>query len=229
MTAVRVITALDFPNANTALDLAKRLDPAITHLKVGNELFTSAGPALVEQLQNLGFRVFLDLKFHDIPNTVAGGVRSAAALGVWMVNVHIGGGRRMLAAAREAIPATSETLLIGVTVLTSLTQDDLPEVGVERQLHEHVISLATLAQECGLHGVVCSPLEAATLQQRCGASFVLVTPGVRLHTSDTADQRRVLSPKNAIAAGSHYLVIGRPITQAPDPQAACESIVASIQ
>jgi len=222
----RLITVLDYQSGTEALALARQLDPTKTQVKVGNELFTAAGPALIEQLQALGFNVFLDLKYHDIPNTVAGGVRSAVALGVWMLNVHASGGNQMMCAAREAA-SSKETLLIGVTVLTSMTQDDLQATGVSRPLAEHVLALAQQTQACKLDGVVCSPLEASKLRATCGDDFLLVTPGIRPAGFEHADQRRVMTPYDALLAGSDYLVIGRPITQAPDPLQACEAIIAS--
>lgn len=225
--APRIITALDYPYAEPALALAQQLDPTLTNVKVGNELFTSAGPALVEKLQKLGFRVFLDLKFHDIPNTVAGGLRSAASLGVWMVNVHACGGQRMLQAARDAVP-TKQTLLIAVTVLTSMDQSDMAQVGIAGSVNDQVLRLAKLTRDCGLDGVVCSAQESSLLKAACGQSFLLVTPGVRPENTDVSDQRRIMTPQAAIQAGSDYLVIGRPITQAAEPLIALESIVNSL-
>jgi len=226
--SARVITALDFSSAAAALALAHKLDPAHTHVKVGNELFTATGPALIEQLQSLGFRVFLDLKFHDIPNTVAGAVRSATGLGVWMTNVHALGGQRMMEAAREAVSENSNTLLIGVTVLTSMTHADLTEIGFNKTVENQALALAKLSQASGLDGVVCSPIEARKLREACGKKFVLVTPGVRPPEANHCDQRRVMTPQDAVAAGSDYLVIGRPITQADNPHKACEAIVADL-
>ena len=213
-----IIVALDYPLAPAALDIAQRLSPALCRLKVGKELFTSSGPALVEKLQHMGFEVFLDLKFHDIPNTVAGAVRAAAELGVWMVNVHACGGRRMMVAAAEAIAAYSQRpLLIGVTVLTSMSEEDLLELGYSESSHERVMRLADLAADSGLDGVVCSAQEATALRQAQGSEFCLVTPGIRLAGDDPADQRRVVAPADALAMGSDYLVIGRSITTAADP------------
>jgi orotidine-5'-phosphate decarboxylase len=220
-----VIVALDFPSAAAALALAQRLSPALCRLKVGKELFTSSGPALVEKLQHLGFEVFLDLKFHDIPNTVVGAVRAAAELGVWMVNVHASGGRRMMTAAGEALAAfPRRPLLIGVTVLTSMSDEDLRELGYSESSHQRVLRLATLAADCGLDGVVCSALEAGALRAACGREFRLVTPGIRLAGDDAADQRRVVAPAEALAMGSDYLVIGRSITAAAEPLAALQRV-----
>jgi len=225
-----VIVALDFPTAEAALDLAARLDPARCRVKVGKELFTRSGPAVVERLQAQGFEVFLDLKYHDIPNTVAAACRAAADLGVWMVNVHASGGRRMMAAAREALEAGqgARPLLIGVTVLTSMGPEDLAEVGISVPPEEQVLRLARLGRDSGLDGVVCSPLEAAPLRQALGRDFRLVTPGVRPAGAAKGDQTRIMTPADALAAGSDYLVIGRPITQADDPVAALTSILADI-
>lgn len=222
-----VIVALDVAEASAALALAHRLDPTCCRLKVGKELFTACGPAVVEDLQRLGFQVFLDLKFHDIPNTVAAAVRSAANLGVWMVNVHASGGPRMLAAAQEA--AESGPLLIGVTVLTSMDGDDYEAVGYRDPLAEQVPRLARLCQARGLSGVVCSAEEAPALRAACGDDFLLVTPGIRPAGSDNDDQRRVLTPDAALRAGADYLVIGRPITRAADPESALAAINASIK
>lgn len=220
-----IIVALDFPSAPAALDLARRLSPQLCRLKVGKELFTRSGPALVEQLQQQGFEVFLDLKFHDIPNTVAGAVRAAAELGVWMVNVHASGGRRMMAAAAEAIAAFARPpLLLGVTVLTSMAAQDLQELGVSETLEERVLRLARLTADSGLDGVVCSALEAKALRSLCAPGFCLVTPGIRLAGDNAADQRRVVTPAEALAMGSDYLVIGRSITAAEDPLAALQRV-----
>lgn len=224
----RLITALDFPSAEPALTLAGKLDPTSTNLKVGKELFTRAGPDLLEKLHTLGFRVFLDLKYHDIPNTVAGALKAAVSAGVWMVNVHASGGRRMLDAARAAVPNDGSTLLIAVTVLTSLDEDDLKELGFASSVSEQVIRLADLTQQCGLDGVVCSAQESRALRSRFGADFKLVTPGVRPAGSDSADQRRVMTPAAALEAGSDYLVIGRPISEAEDPGLALENIHRSL-
>jgi orotidine-5'-phosphate decarboxylase len=214
----KIIIALDYPIAPPALALADRLDPALCRLKVGKELFTAAGPALLEELMHRGFQLFLDLKFHDIPNTVAQACKAAANLGVWMVNVHALGGRKMLEAAREAISIGGHRpKLIAVTMLTSMAQQDLDEIGINATLADMVLRLATLARGIGLDGVVCSAQEAGLLRKHCGKEFCLVTPGIRPVNAKLDDQSRVMSPKAAMQAGSNYLVIGRPITQAADP------------
>lgn len=221
----RVIVALDYPDATSALALAARLDPAACGVKVGKELYTAAGPALVEALVRRGFPVFLDLKFHDIPNTVAGACRSAAALGVWMVNVHALGGRAMLDAAREALArGTGRPRLVAVTILTSMKAQDLAEVGISGSPLEAVERLAALARSCGLDGVVCSAQEAAHLRRACGTEFCLVTPGIRPAHAGVDDQSRVTTPRAAIENGADYLVIGRPVTQAADPVTALQAI-----
>ena len=220
-----IIVALDYAQAPPALALARRLDPARCRLKVGKQLFTREGPAIIEQLREQGFEVFLDLKFHDIPNTVAGACRAAADLGVWMINVHASGGRKMMVAARESVDAAATPpLLIAVTVLTSLDADDLRDIGIDRPPAEQVTRLATLSHECGLDGVVCSPKELATLAGTLPDTFLRVTPGVRPVGNDDGDQKRVAAPAQALADGAHYLVIGRPITQAADPAAALAAI-----
>lgn len=221
----RVILALDYASDEDALSLVKMIDPAMCRVKVGKELFTRAGPSLIEKLHLLGFEVFLDLKFHDIPNTVAKACRAAAELGVWMVNVHTLGGRRMMEAAREAVDSCSHTpLLIGVTVLTSMGKEDLQEVGLSGEPQENVLRLAKLAESSGLDGVVCSPQEVAALRETVVSSFCLVTPGVRPTGSSTDDQKRITTPEDAIDSGSSYLVIGRPITQAANPREVLENI-----
>ncbi len=213
-----IVVALDFDNAKETLQLVERLDPARCRLKVGKELFTSEGPQLVEALQNKNFDVFLDLKFHDIPNTTAKSVAAAAKLGVWMVNVHASGGRCMMEAAREALDKFQQKpLLIGVTVLTSMEQQDLAGIGLNVDPKVQVERLAMLAKNSGLDGVVCSAQEAVMLKQLCGVDFKLVTPGIRPSFAVQGDQRRVMTPKQAMAAGVDYMVIGRPITQAANP------------
>lgn len=220
-----VIVALDYPSAPEALNLAQRLSPSLCQVKVGKELFTRAGPALVAELQQLGFDVFLDLKYHDIPNTVAGAVRAAAELGVWMVNVHAGGGRRMMEAAVAALaPFSQPPILLGVTVLTSMSDQDLQELGYSETAQQRVARLAALAVKSGLDGVVCSAQEAEALRKQCGEAFCLVTPGIRLAGDDAGDQRRVMTPVDALALGSDYLVIGRSITAADDPLAALQRV-----
>jgi len=224
-----IIVALDHGRAPDALSLARRLDAARCRLKVGKQLFTREGPAIVEQLQGQGFEVFLDLKFHDIPNTVAGACRAAAELGVWMVNVHASGGRKMMEAARESVAAVSHPpLLVAVTVLTSLDGADLRDIGIGAPPPEQVKRLALLTEAAGLDGVVCSPQELDTLAGALPASFLRVTPGVRPAGREEGDQKRVATPAQAIADGAHYLVIGRPITQAADPNAALEAIAAEL-
>ena len=225
----RIIVALDYPAAAEALALAGRLDPGLCRVKVGKELYTAAGPALVDNLVKSGFGVFLDLKFHDIPNTVAAACTAAARLGVWMMNVHALGGRAMMLAAREALAGTGRPpKLVAVTVLTSMGAADLAEVGLGGGPQDAVSRLARLAQQCGLDGVVCSPQETAALRRQCGKGFSLVTPGIRPADSRQDDQQRVATPRQAIANGADYLVIGRPITRAPDPVAALRRISAEI-
>lgn len=221
----KVIIALDYPDAAAALALATRLDPELCRVKIGKELYTSAGPALVEKLQRSGFAVFVDLKYHDIPNTVAGACLAAADLGVWMINVHALGGRAMMSAAREALERrASRPRLIAVTVLTSMGAAELREVGIAGDASAAVSRLAGLAQASGLDGVVCSAQEAAILREQCGSGFILVTPGVRPATAAKDDQQRVATPRQAIASGADYLVIGRPVTRAADPLAALRAI-----
>jgi orotidine-5'-phosphate decarboxylase len=226
----RVIVPLDFPDAAAALEFAARLDPALCRVKVGKELFVAAGPGVVARLQERGFEVFLDLKFHDIPNTVAGACRAAARLGVWMLNVHASGGEAMMRAAREALAAAAHPpLLVGVTVLTSLSDADLARVGFTGPALENVERLARLAQACGLDGVVCSAREAAALRRLAGPGFLLVTPGIRLEEDAADDQARVVTPLEARRLGADYLVIGRPITRSKDPVATLEAIRRSLQ
>lgn len=227
MSDLKIIVALDYADARAAQDMVARLDPALCRVKVGKELFTAAGPALVEALVARGFGVFLDLKFHDIPNTVAGACRAAARLGVWMMNVHACGGRAMMQAAREALAGSNSVQrpkLIAVTVLTSMAQSDLADIGMQGAPDEVVLRLARLAQSAGLDGVVCSAQEAYALRAACGAEFSLVTPGIRPAEGAQDDQKRVMTPRAAIAAGANYLVIGRPITQAADPVAMLQRI-----
>lgn len=230
MNSTKIIVAFDFADAASALSLVERLDPALCRLKVGKELFTAAGPELVRSLAARGFEVFLDLKFHDIPNTVAAACRAAASLGVWMMNVHASGGRRMMEAAREALADLPHPpLLIAVTVLTSMSAEDLGEVGVAGSPADQVLRLARLTQACKLDGVVCSAQEATLLRADLGTDFRLVTPGIRPAGADTGDQRRVMTPVEALRAGATDLVIGRPITAAPDPLAALQQIRSDIQ
>jgi len=230
----RIIVALDYADAAGALALARRLDPRHCRVKVGKELFTAAGPDLVRELQAYGFGVFLDLKFHDIPNTAAQACAAATRLGVWMLNVHASGGEAMLVAAREAVAHTAaqgglpRPLLIAVTVLTSLGAGDLAAVGIAGSPEDQVVRLAKLTQASGLDGVVCSAREAPALRKACGPAFKLVTPGIRPAGTDANDQVRVMTPEAAVAAGADYLVIGRAITGAADPAAALAAIGASI-
>jgi orotidine-5'-phosphate decarboxylase len=215
----RVIVALDYPDADSAWRLVTRLEPADCRLKVGKELFTVAGPDLVRRLVDHGFDVFLDLKFHDIPTTVARACRAAARLGVWMMNIHALGGERMLAAAREALAGqVRPPLLVAVTILTSMDETDLRAIGLGGSPADHVVRLADLAHACGLDGVVCSSRETAELRRRFGADFRLVTPGIRPSGGRINDQRRVTTPADAVRNGATYLVIGRPVTQADDPR-----------
>lgn len=230
MSTPRVLVALDYRNAVSAFSLVDQLDPALCGLKVGKELFTAEGPALVRQLVKRGFAVFLDLKFHDIPNTVAGAVAAAADLGVWMVNVHASGGSAMMQAARQSLESygAQRPLLTAVTVLTSLTDENLREVGITCALTEQVRGLAQLTKKCGLDGVVCSAQEASLLREECGKDFLLVTPGIRMAADARGDQQRIVTPREAVQMGSSYLVIGRPITQALDPLKALRTIIEDI-
>jgi len=226
MSDPKIIVALDYSKASQVLDLVRQLEPSLCRLKVGKELFTSAGPQLVEQLQKRDFDVFLDLKFHDIPNTTAQACKAAAALGVWMVNVHALGGKRMMEAAREALENVQHRpKLIAVTVLTSMAQEDLHDIGINSSPAHMVSLLAGLVHQSGLDGVVCSAQEAASLRQQCGEDFCLVTPGIRPANAASDDQSRIMTPRAALEAGSSYLVIGRPITQAPDPLRALQDIL----
>ena len=222
----KIIVALDFPSDQPALALVDQLDPAKCRLKVGKELFTRSGPALVRDLQSRGFDVFLDLKFHDIPNTTSAAVAAAADLGVWMVNVHASGGEKMMTACRDRLESFGKDrpLLIAVTVLTSMGPEDLAGIGITDSPEAQVSRLATLTRNCGLDGVVCSAQEAPALKAEQGKDFKLVTPGIRPLSADKGDQQRIMTPTDALKAGSDYLVIGRPITQAADPLAALEAI-----
>ncbi|MCK7548160.1 orotidine-5'-phosphate decarboxylase [Marinobacter koreensis] len=222
----KIIVALDFPSQDPALALVDQLDPSKCRLKVGKELFTRSGPQLVHTLQRKGFDVFLDLKFHDIPNTTSAAVAAAADLGVWMVNVHASGGEKMMIACRERLESfgADKPLLIAVTVLTSMGAEDLAGIGITDSPEVQVSRLATLTRNCGLDGVVCSAQEAPKLKAEQGADFKLITPGIRPLTADKGDQQRIMTPTDALKAGSDYLVIGRPITQAPDPLVALEAI-----
>ena len=214
----KIIVALDYPDAQSAMQLVEQLVPDLCRLKVGKELFTWAGPQLVEALSARGFDVFLDLKFHDIPNTVASACQAAAELGVWMLNVHALGGERMLQAAKEGVSrAGYSPLLIAVTILTSMDETDLASVGLSGSPQDNVLRLARLAQQSGLDGVVCSSRETLLLREQFDAGFRLITPGIRPAGSQADDQRRVMTPVDAINNGSDYLVIGRPVTRADNP------------
>ncbi|WP_372964019.1 orotidine-5'-phosphate decarboxylase [Marinobacter sp.] len=226
----QIIVALDFPSQDPALALVDKLDPAKCRLKVGKELFTRSGPELVKLLQGRGFDVFLDLKFHDIPNTTSAAVAAAADLGVWMVNVHASGGEKMMVACRDRLEqfGADKPLLIAVTVLTSMSNDDLLGIGITDSAEVHVSRLARLTKNCGLDGVVCSAQEAPRLKSEQGSEFKLITPGIRPLSGDKGDQQRIMTPTDALKAGSDYLVIGRPITQAIDPLAALDAIHAEV-
>ncbi|PNH93170.1 orotidine-5'-phosphate decarboxylase [Vibrio diazotrophicus] len=226
----KVIVALDYDNQADALAFVSRIDPTSCRLKVGKEMFTLFGPDFVRELHKRGFSVFLDLKFHDIPNTCSKAVKAAAELGVWMVNVHASGGERMMAASREILEpyGKDRPLLIGVTVLTSMEQSDLAGIGLDIKPQDQVMRLATLTKNAGLDGVVCSAQESQMLKQSLGKEFKLVTPGIRPAGADVGDQRRIMTPYEAVQAGSDYLVIGRPITQAADPAAVLAEINASL-
>jgi orotidine-5'-phosphate decarboxylase len=216
----RLIVALDYADAKSAAALVDRLDPSACKLKVGKELFTAAGPAFVAETAQRGFDIFLDLKFHDIPNTVAQACKAAAQLGVWMINVHALGGRAMMSAAREAIEsAARKPRLVAVTVLTSMSEAELREIGIEASPLVQAMKLAELAFACGLDGVVCSAREAGAIRDRLGASFLRVTPGIRLPGDAAGDQKRIMTPELAIRSGSSYLVMGRSVTRAADPLA----------
>lgn len=231
LTDPKVVIALDYDNKQQALAFIEQLDPSTCRLKIGKEMFTHFGPEFVQLIVAKGFDVFLDLKFHDIPNTVAKAVKAAADLGVWMVNVHASGGRRMMEAAKAILEPYGDKapLLIAVTVLTSMDQSDLTELGINLTPAEQVKRLATLTKSSGLDGVVCSSHEVEELKALLGASFKLITPGIRPAGSDAGDQRRIKTPKQAMDSGSDYLVIGRPITQAADPVAVLNDINASLR
>ncbi|NVD07070.1 orotidine-5'-phosphate decarboxylase [Vibrio sp. JPW-9-11-11] len=230
MTDQKVIVALDYDNQADALAFVDRIDPSSCRLKVGKEMFTLFGPDFVKELHKRGFSVFLDLKFHDIPNTCSKAVRAAAEMGVWMVNVHASGGERMMAASREILEPYGQDrpLLIGVTVLTSMEQSDLAGIGLDLAPQEQVIRLASLTKNAGLDGVVCSAQEASMLKSELGKEFKLVTPGIRPAGAAVGDQKRIMTPVDAVQAGSDYLVIGRPITQATDPAAILAEINATL-
>ena len=215
----KVIIALDFNSLSEVLNFVKQISSTECRLKVGKELFTAYGPQIIQELHARGFEVFLDLKFHDIPNTVYKAIKVAANLGVWMVNVHASGGKEMLVAAKKAIEeSTHKPLLIAVTLLTSLSPEAVHEIGYQRPLVEQVLYLAKLSADCGLDGVVCSAYEAKQIKEATNPDFLTVTPGIRLATNKTDDQTRIMTPLNAIQNGADYLVIGRPITQAEEPK-----------
>lgn len=225
----KIIVALDIPGQDQALSICDRLSPELCRVKVGHELFTSTGPGVVTVLQQCGFEVFLDLKYHDIPHTVANACRMAADLGVWMVNVHASGGRQMMESARMAIgdPGSQVPLLIAVTVLTSMEQSDLQATGINRSIDQQVLALATTTVDAGLDGVVCSAREAAMLSAEF-PSMIKVTPGIRLVNDDTNDQKRVTTPEQAVRDGASYLVVGRSITGSNDPLGTLRSISTSL-
>ena len=227
----KVIVALDTADAEQALAFAAKTRPSHCKLKVGKQLFTAAGPQLVEKLVGKGYDVFLDLKFHDIPNTVKQAVFQATKLGIWMVNVHAIGGQEMLSAAREGVDmaGSKRPFLIAVSILTSLSDDDMKQLGINRSVSAQVDILTKLAMDCGLDGMVCSAQESSDLRQKFGHSPILVTPGIRPVGAEIGDQQRIMTPQDAIAAGSSYLVIGRPVTQHPDPLKALEDINLSLE
>jgi orotidine-5'-phosphate decarboxylase len=226
---VSIIVALDAKSQYDALKIADQLDPSLCRLKVGKELFTHEGPSVVKALHDKGFEVFLDLKFHDIPNTTAQAVCAAADLGVWMVNVHASGGRKMMETCVERLKAGNySTQLIAVTVLTSMGREDLRDIGLDIEPFEQVKRLAKLTQDSGLDGVVCSAQEAKMLRQDLGAEFALVTPGIRPAGANADDQKRIVTPKQAMLDGSTHLVIGRPITQSENPSQTLQDILATL-
>lgn len=225
----KIIVALDFNNIEEVLSFVATISPNECRLKVGKELFTAYGPLIITELHNRGFEVFLDLKFHDIPNTVYKAIKVAASLGVWMVNVHASGGREMMQMARLAIEESiHKPLLIAVTILTSLSNEEISEIGYSKNLTEQALHLAKLSYECGLDGVVCSAHEAALIKSNTSNKFLTITPGIRLSDSKTDDQTRIMTPKNAIINGADYLVIGRPITKAETPSNVLTNINQSI-
>jgi orotidine-5'-phosphate decarboxylase len=230
MIDAKVVVALDFDNKDEALSFVDKIQPSDCRLKVGKEMFTHFGPEFVKELVNRGFDVFLDLKFHDIPNTVAKAVAAAADLGVWMVNVHASGGIKMMQKAKEALLPFGDKapLLIAVTVLTSMSEEDLADIGITRTPAEQVQHLATLTKNAGLDGVVCSAMEAESLKQLLGQDFKLITPGIRPAGSNADDQKRIMTPEQALKVGVDYLVIGRPVTKAENPHAVLQTINLSI-
>jgi|TARA_B100000902_G_scaffold73127_1_gene78297 orotidine-5'-phosphate decarboxylase len=223
----KIIIPLDL-EYSAAINMAKNFDANLCRLKIGSQLFTSSGPQIIKELNSLGFDIFLDLKFHDIPNTVYEAVKSAADLGIWMVNVHASGGRAMLEASKKALEGFDQPpLLIAVTVLTSLSEDSLNEVGI-KDLSEQVLRLAELTNECDLNGVVCASTDVKAIKNRFGKDFITVTPGIRPNDSKVNDQNRISTPSEAIKNGSDYLVIGRPITESENPTKALEKIIEEI-
>lgn len=225
-----IVVALDYPTPKQAIEMAQQLDPTKCRVKVGKELFTASGPAILEQLHKLNFDVFLDLKFHDIPNTCAGAVAAAAELGVWMVNVHASGGERMMNAAAEAIAnKNNKPILIAVTVLTSMEQSDLAGIGLDISPQQQVERLAKLSKQSGMDGVVSSAQEIELIKDICGKDFLTITPGIRPAGSASGDQRRIMTPEEAVNVGGDYLVIGRPITQSSNPKNTCLDIINSLQ
>lgn len=224
-----IIVALDAKSQFDALTIAEQLDPALCRVKVGKELFTHEGPIIVKALQDKGFDVFLDMKFHDIPNTTAQAVCAAADLGVWMVNVHASGGRKMMETCVERLKVGNyKTQLIAVTVLTSMGREDLKDIGLDIEPNEHVKRLAQLTKDSGLDGVVCSAQEAKMLRESIGQDFALVTPGIRPEGSNADDQKRIVTPKQAMLDGSTHLVIGRPITKSENPRQTLKDILATL-
>lgn len=221
-----LIVALDFSSKTDAYALIKQIDPSTCALKIGLEMFTTFGPNFVQELVAGGYKVFLDLKFHDIPNTVSKACHAAAKLGVWMINVHASGGLLMMQAAKKAVDcyAGKRPLLIAVTVLTSMSASELPLIGLNKSLEDQVIDLALLAQSAGLDGVVCSAHEVSAIKSQCGKQFLTITPGIRLDDNHSDDQTRIMTPQKAARLGSDFLVIGRPITKAPNPSATIEQI-----
>ena len=225
MSKSRLIVALDYPAEDDALELIEKLDPGCCRLKIGKELFTRTGPEFVKHLSAIGFDTFLDLKFHDIPNTVAKACKAAGDLGVWMLNVHALGGLRMMIAAREAVSdMENPPLLVAVTLLTSIDRDSMHDIGLTGEPGEATVRLATLAKQAEMDGVVCSPVDVKSIRDTMGNDFCLVTPGIRPVGTRSNDQIRVASPCQALESGADYLVIGRPITAAPDPAAALAAI-----
>ncbi|MDU0111779.1 orotidine-5'-phosphate decarboxylase [Psychrosphaera aquimarina] len=225
-----IVVALDFERKSDALELIDRLDPNLCRLKIGKEMFTHFGPDFVTQVQNKGFDVFLDLKFHDIPNTVAKAVKAAADLGVWMVNVHASGGSKMMQAARDILKPYGDKapILIAVTVLTSMSEEDLLDLGITQSPEQQVNFLAGLAHKAGMDGVVCSAQEAVMLKQNYGTDFKLITPGIRTADASVDDQKRIMTPQRAVEAGSDYLVIGRAITKSENPIQTMKDIYSSL-